>query len=91
MDPTEETVLVKNTSSLDIQIGVESLFRQQSFSIALPKEENQTLNDDAYLLNVTTESIRPLHHFEPRSSTSRLRSKVKSTIYTDMPDKINCS
>ena len=85
MDPTEETVLVKNTSSPDIQIGVESLFRQQGLSIASPEEENQILCDDACLLNVSTESIRPLRHVKPRPSTSRLCSKEKFTIYTDTP------
>ena len=29
------------------------------------------------------ENVRPFLHMEPRPSTSRKRSKVKSTIYTD--------
>ena len=85
MDPTKETALVKNTSNPDIQIGVESLFRQQSLSVASPEEENQTWSDDPCLLNFSTKSIQPLRHLEPRPSTSRLRSLVKSTIYTDTP------
>ena len=84
MDPTKETVLVKSTDP-DTQLGVESLFGQQSRSITSPEQEDQTLSDVAGLLNVSTKSIRPLRHLEPRPSTSRSRSKVRSTIYTDTP------
>ena len=85
MDPTKETVLVKSTSSPDTKLGVESLFGQQSRSITSPEQEDQTLSDVAGLLNVSTKSIWPLRHLEPRPSTSRSRSKVRSTIYTDTP------
>ena len=84
MDPTKETNLVKNSSSPYIQIGVESIVRPQFFH-SIARRGIRLLSNDACLLNVSTEIIRPLGHLEPRPSTSRSRSKVKSTIYIDTP------